>query len=205
MAFSIKSSLLAWWLVLIIAIFLWYRNYQYDRIISAIAVVLGLFQLIEYGIFNHMDSRQGGKLIFSVLWLLLLIFAIGTLLIVKNEIALIWLIIISTVFLFANIYAFTSDSFNIIICNDYLIWTKEDLGILDGLEWIYILGIIVPFVLLLTYYNWEDFGLYAIIIYLVTSFLIIWYIFGSKLLGSLWVYSLIGMVMLVWFIGMFTK
>ena len=116
MAYSIKTSLLAWWIVIIIAVFLWYRNHDYDRIVSAIAVVLGLFQLIEYGIFNNMNPNQGGKLIFSVLWLLLLILAISTFIYTKNVISLIWLIIMSTIFLFIVTYTFTTDSnnFNVI-------------------------------------------------------------------------------------------
>src|SRR4030042_6003771 len=104
--YSIKASLLGWWFAFILAIFLWYRNYLYDRIIAAIAIVLGLFQLIEYGIFNNMNPHQGGKLVFSVLWLLVLILALTVLVYVKSIIALIWLIVISIVFVFAIMYAF---------------------------------------------------------------------------------------------------
>lgn len=205
MAYSIKTSLLAWWIVIIIAVFLWYRNHDYDRIVSAIAVVLGLFQLIEYGIFNNMNPNQGGKLIFSVLWLLLLILAISTFIYTKNVISLIWLIIMSTIFLFIVTYTFTTDSnnFNVIRKGPYLGWTKENKTILDGLELIYALGIIVPFILLLNYYEWLDLGLYAILIYIIASGLIVWYIFSPDLFASMWVYSLIGIVLLTWFTGMF--
>ncbi len=205
MAYSVKSSLLGFWIVFILAIFLWYRNYKYDRIMSAIAIILGLFQLIEYGIYNNMNPHQGGKLIFSVLWLLLFILAMGTLIFIKSSTALIWMIIIATVFLFAVTYAFTSEenTFNVVRDGEYLLWTRENSGILNGLEFIYILGILVPILLLLIYYRWEDFGLYVIVIYLFVSFIILWYLFESRFLGSLWVYSLIGMIMLIWFIGMF--
>jgi len=205
MAYSIKSSLLGWWFLLIMAIFLWYRNYKYDRIMAAVAIILGLFQLIEYGIFNNMDRHQGGKLIFSILWLLLLILAMSTLIFVKNTLALAWLVIIATVFLFAIIYAFISDgsNFGVDRSENYLIWTREGRGILHGLEWLYIMGIIVPVILLFNYYKWEELGLYVIIMYIIISFLVIWYLFDSSVFGRVWVYSLVGIIMIAWFIGIF--
>jgi len=205
MAYSIKSSLLAWWLAIIVSVFLWYRNHDYDRIVSALAVILGLFQLIEYGIFNNMNPHQGGKLIFSVLWLLLLILAISTFIYTKNVMSLIWLIIISTIFLFIITYTFTTDpdNFNVIRLDPYLSWTRENNTILDGLELIYLIGIIVPIVLLLNYYEWMDLGIYIILIYVISSALIVWYIFSPDLFASIWVYSLIGAVLLTWFTGMF--
>lgn len=205
MTYSIKTSLLGWWFVFILAVFLWYRNYLYDRMIAAIAIVLGLFQLIEYGIFNNMNPHQGGKLIFSVLWLLVLILALTVLVYVKSIIALIWLIIISIVFVFAIMYAFTADEdvFNIRRSGSYLTWFREEDGMLKGLEWLYVFSIIIPIVLLMNYFDWTDIGLYAVIIYMVVSGLIVWYVFPPDMFGSMWVYSLIGIVMIVWFVGMF--
>lgn len=164
-----------------------------------------MIQLVEYGIFNNMNPNQAGKLIFSILWLLLFILASSTLLFIKNILGLLWLITISIVFLFGCVYASTSNEGELMINRDnhYLIWSRKNKGILNGLEWLYVIGIIIPIFLLMNYYNWDNLGLYLIIIYLIVSALIVRYLFDTHLFGSLWSFCLIGMVMMIWFVNMF--
>jgi heme/copper-type cytochrome/quinol oxidase subunit 4 len=64
-----KLALANWWILTFVAVMLWYRNASYDRVMSAFIFVLGLVQLIEYGIYNSMNEDQGARILFIVLWL----------------------------------------------------------------------------------------------------------------------------------------
>jgi hypothetical protein len=201
MAYSIKSSLLAWWLVLIISVFLWYRNITYDRILAAVAITVAMIQLIEYGLYNHMNPYQGGRMVFLVLFLIPFIFALSVLVAIQNIYALIWLIIVSIIFLFAVTYVFLSkdnEKFKVTRQDDYLVYN------LSNMEWVILTIIMVPFFLLLSHYQWQNFGLYMILLYLVVSGLLIVYYLGIGVFPSIWSYTFVGVLFVCWVVNMFS-
>lgn len=199
MAYSMKSSLLAWWLLLIIAVFLWYRNDKFDRIIAAVSIVIAMVQLIEYGIYNNMNPKQGGKMVYIVLWLIAFIFSLSVLLMTRTSYSLIWFILVSIVFLFAASYIFLSkkdDKFTVRNDNGYLIYKFEGV-------WLFIISLFVPLFLLMSFYNWENVGLYLILAYLIISAIMIYHYLGWERFPSIWCYSFVGIVFIVWLSGMF--
>lgn len=199
MAYSMRSSLLAWWLLLIIAVFLWYRNDKYDRTFSGIAVVVAMIQLIEYGVYNNMNPKQGGKMIYIVLWLISFIFALAVLVTIRTTYSLIWFILVSIVFLFAASYVFLSkkdDKFTIRKDDGYLIYKFEG-------AWLFIISIFMSLLLLMSRYDWKDIGLYLVFFYLLISAIIINHCLGWERFPSIWCYSFVGIVFIVWLSGMF--
>lgn len=199
MSYGIKNSLLAWWILVILTIFLWCRNYKYDRMISALAFTIALIQLTEYGIFNNMNIKQGGKLLFMLIWLIILILSLSTLVFTKNIVSLGWTIIVSILFLIICVHVLLNRLTDVPIVNN----NKIEYGyIIDDIYWLYIACFIIPFIILVYHFG-IDFYLMILISYIVTSMLIIYFIFGQKLFLSMWIYSLIGLVFMSWIIGMY--
>lgn len=198
--YNLKTSLLSWWLICILAVFFWCRDYRYDRVISAFAFVLALIFLIEYGIYSNMKPTQGARLMICILWLLVFILALSVLIFTKSIISLVWWILITVIFLVAVFYAFTSDNLGELRREERGI---QWINIANGLEWLLFLGILIPFLLLLNCYSWDDLGVYLVIVYLLVSGAIVWYIVDNKYAFNVWVYSLIGVLFILWFVGMF--
>lgn len=195
-----KTSLLSWWLVCLLAVFFWCRDYRYDRVIAAFAFVLALIYLIEYGVYSNMNKKQGARLLICVLWLLAFILALSVMIYTKSITVLIWWLFITVIFLFAVFYAFTSDNVgDMNFDSNGMQWSD----VTDGLEWLIILSIAIPFVFLLSCHNWCDMGIYLCLIYILVSGCIVWYLVDTRYAFSVWIYSLIGILFIVWFIGMF--
>lgn len=200
MAYGIKNSLLAWWLLVILVIFLWCRNYKYDRMIAALAFTIALIQLTEYGIFNNMDIKQGGRLIFMLVWLLVFILALSVLILTKDPLSLSWTIIVSILFMIICTYALTNTSTEEPVING----NKLEYGyVIDDIYWLYIACFFIPLLILLYHYG-MDVYLLTIILYTFFSMMIVYYIFGDKLFLNVWLYSLIGLVLIAWLLGMFS-
>src|SRR5579871_818740 len=161
-----KISLANWWILTFIALMLWYRNISYDRIMAGFIFVLGFVQLIEYGIYNSMDENQGARMLFIVMWLQCLILVAGVYLTQKTltTTLLLWLFII--IFAVAVLYGMFSsnDSF---FDGDPRSWFTNKASLLGNFSWLYLLGIMIPFIILLAYSDWQNIGLWVLIIYLI--------------------------------------
>ena len=71
MCYSAEVSLNTFIFVSIICGFLWYRNKGTDRPISLILFVVVLMQLVEYGIWEHLDCNFVNKVLSAVIPILL--------------------------------------------------------------------------------------------------------------------------------------
>lgn len=211
MAYGIKNSLITWWILLIISVFLWFRNYEYDRMMASLAFTIALIQLVEYGIFNNMNNYQGYILIFIILWLVILILSLSVLVFTKNIISLIWAIIVSILFLFMTVHILTTgnnDGNNNGNRNEkaqFIQIEKNKLKYgytIDDIFWVYIICFLVPFFILFSEIG-NRFYLFTIIFYILASMITVYAIFGKDFFFSIWLYSLVGLFFLCWFIGMF--
>jgi hypothetical protein len=199
MSYGIKNSIFAWWILVIIAVFLWCRNNQYDRMMAALAFVIALIQLVEYGLFNNMNVQQGNKLLFMLVWLVILILSLSVLTFTKNIVAFMWAVISSILFLVIVVYIFTKKN------NDVPEIINNNLNygyVIDDIYWLYITCFIVPFIILI-YYCGADFYSMFMLFYVVLSMIMVYWFFGKKMFLSMWFYSLIGMIFICWIIGMY--
>ena len=71
MCYSAKVSLSTFIFVSILCIVLWYRNKSTDRPISLILFVVALMQLVEYGIWEHLECDTINKVLSSFIPILL--------------------------------------------------------------------------------------------------------------------------------------
>jgi hypothetical protein len=205
MCYTAKASLTGFFLITIVAFFLWYRNVDYDRVIAAFLIVLGLIQLIEYGVHSSMNSNQAGKLLFIDLWLQCAIFSVATYIFLGNSISLALAIVFSLIFGVALVYILvTKDTYSAQVGETgHIEWTHNGGSFLGPYGWLYLIGIFAPLLVLLAHYNWTNVGLWLLILYGIVSALIVVLMFPPQAFTSMWCYLVIGFAFLAWMIGAF--
>lgn len=217
MYYDAKSSILAWWILALIAILLWYRNQEFDRAVAVFIFIVGLIQLIEYGVRSGADSKQSGSAIFVLLWLQTIVLAIGTYIFLKsNEIeetkiyttlSAYNLAAFAIVFIVALFYLFFAGS-KIqakLAESGHVDWSNNGSSILGNWGWLYVAGLFIPFILILGYYDWANLGVMLLILYGLASAAYVLTSFPPEAFGSMWCYLAIGFAFLVWFIGIFPR
>lgn len=196
-----KLALANWWILTFIAVMLWYRNISYDRVMAAFIFVLGLVQLIEYGIYNSMNEDQGARILFIVLWLQCLVLAVGVYLSQRTLASTLLLWVFIVIFAIVVIYAmFSSD--DTFFGGDLRSWFTSKSSLLGDFGWLYMIGIVIPFIILLSYADWNNIGLWILTIYLIIIFVVISIVSPSILFPC---YAAIGFAFLVWLLGMFNE
>lgn len=209
-----KTSIISWWILAMMALFLWYRNEKYDRALSIFVFTLGLIQLIEYGIYSGTDPRQSGRTLFITLWLQCLVLAIGVFIFINGSIdsdspsttqniahtIAGWnLFLFSIVFVIALIFSFISNS-------DFyggqdiagnIEWSRNGKSLLGHWGWLYMIGIFVPLLLIFGFYMWADIGIAVLIIY---GILAVAYVLNNYQMTSL-NYLSVGFAFLAWVLG----
>lgn len=205
MCYTAKASLTGFFLITIVAFFLWYRNVDYDRVIAAFLIVLGLIQLIEYGVHSSMSSTQAGKLLFLDLWLQCAVFAVATWIFLGTSLSLAVAIIFSIIFIIALVYILiTKDVYSASVGDSgHIEWTRNGGSFLGPYGILYLIGIFVPLLLLLASYSWNNIGLVLLIIYGIVSCLITALIFPPEAFTSMWCYMVVGFAFLAWMVGAF--
>lgn len=74
---SAKLSLLTFWVLAALALFLWYRGAPLDRVVAPFLFSLAALALLEYGAHSGAEPRQGGRAAFVAAWVGPLILAVG--------------------------------------------------------------------------------------------------------------------------------
>ena len=204
MCFNAKSSIMAWWIMIIVAAFLLWRNEEYDWVIAIILIPVALIQLIEWAVHSGtLPLAKAAKYIYLTLWLQTFIFALVAFLFTSLAVSGLWLIIIFALFLYAISYAFTVDldTFSIENDNGNLIWQNDGNNILGPLSVIYFMGLLLFFLFMLVYYNFMDAGLWILLLYVLFSALFVWLVSGDRKMGSTWCYLAVGFAFLAWMVG----
>ncbi len=218
MCFSAKASVSAWWILALLALFLWYRNENYDRALAPFVLALGLIQLIEYGIHNNANGTQGGKALFITLWLQCLLLAIGVYVFIKVEVsktgttggkkfletlAVLNLILFSVIFVIALMYTFFSSAqFSATVgSTGHIEWYRNDHALMGNIGILYIIGIFVPLFLIFWYYGFSNIGVSLLIIYGILSAAYVVTMYPPEAFSSMWCYLAVGFAFLAWMVG----
>ena len=214
-----KVSIVAWWLLALISLFLWYRNLEYDRALAVYIFVLALIQLIEYAVYSGAKGPQAAKAMYVALWLQCLVLAIGVFvftLVSKGQSNLENYQVYSSflagwgVFFFGVVFLgvlgtvfFGDDSFNAQVIDGQIVWTRNGQTFLADWGWLYLIGFFLPLVVLLFFYAWNNVGLYLLLLYgvLVCSYVLLVYPPAEH--SQLYAYLSVGFAFLVWMLGMF--
>lgn len=220
-----KTCLIAWWVAAIISFLLWYRNYTYDRIIAGVIFILGLLQLVQYGCYSLMNPVVAGRITAILIYILVIVFLIGvliytgatTLIIVTAVICFMFgLLLFDIYFGHRDFRTFTPSvegeaGIRSPIISTYtgngVQWLQSNGGAMFNILEIslFIFAAVLAWVYLMSYYNWKDVGLYIIAIYIIIVAIYAEALSHEKIAhsGSRTLQYLIGIVLIVWLIGVF--
>lgn len=218
MCYTAKASIISWWILALMSLFLWYRNEKYDRALSVFIFTLGLVQLIEYGIHSGTDPNQSGRALFITLWLQCLVLAIGVFLFIngsvdtdnptltENIVHVIsgWnLFLFAIVFVVALVLSFTSESTfsGAPGKSGHIEWYMNGGPLLGNWGWLYIVGVFVPLILIFGYYMWADIGIAILIMYGILSAAYVLSNYPTNAFSSMWCYLSVGFAFLAFFLG----
>lgn len=190
---------------------MWYRNKGFDRAFAPFLFAIGLIQLIEYGVYTHLHPQVAGKLIYLTLWLQVLLLAMGVYGYLHKGVSFVWMIAALIVFAAAVYVVSKGTTFDASFDpnSKHIVWsqTAHDSrgGILGGYSWLYILGITIPFVMLLAYKNWSSIGIYLLLTYAIVSAILVYVLFPKISFPSMWCYTAVGFVFLAYLVDSFCK
>lgn len=207
-----KTAVSFWWILVLIALFLWYRNEKYDRVLAAFIVGLALVQLIQYAIYSGADSNQSIRAIFVILWLQCIILAIGVYVFIATQqpsssmiktIAGWNLILFAIFFVVSLLYAIFSTSIfsSDIDSNGHISWLRDGGQLLGGFGWLYLIGIFLPLFLLFAYYDYADLPMAILILYAAITAAWVGLTYNIEEFGSIWSYFAIGFAFLAYALG----
>ena len=213
-----KASITSWWILALMSLFLWYRNEKYDRALSVFVFTLGLVQLIEYGIHSGTDPHQSGRALYITLWLQCLVLAIGVFIFINskkdpdnpsisenviNTIAGWNLFLFAIVFVVMLVLSFTSENvfFGAHNPSGRIEWYKDGQQLLGAWGWLYLIGILIPLLLIFAYYMWADVGIAILILYGILSAIYVLANYPPASFNSMWCYLAVGFAFLAWFVG----
>lgn len=230
-----KESLIHWWLLAFIALFLWYRNNYYDRIFAVYFFVVALSWLIQYGFLSGASDQQSGNSIYIILWLQCMVLAIGVFTYLRNHqptlmdphqrtatyLSGINLFVYAVITLIAILYIVFGQTRHVLEVNGGgvgggvggggvglggeggISWTTNGTDTILG-PWyvnvIYILGIMIPLILLFVWYEFKDFGLLLLMVYILLSIMLALWQSSPQFLPAL-NYYMIGFAFVTFMIG----
>ena len=226
-----KEYLIAWWILALMAFFLWYRNTGIDRVVAALVFMFGILQLLNYGAYSGTNVNQTARAIFLTLWLQCLVLAVAVYIFLSSVnsaymltlFALIILVVYVVFFLIAIFYVlWISISHSNRSRRSALKFSPRNNDIDTVSSWanllgwssvLYVIGLALPIILLILYYNTSQFTIWLLAAYMVAMCVfILWATFAntgektkrSTAVTSLsWTYIVLGFTFLVWMLGYF--
>lgn len=198
-----KECLIAWWILVLVAFLLWYRNVKHDRLIAPILIVLGMMQLVNYACHNHLHPTVGGKMVIILIALLLFIIALVVRLSTRSPIATI-LLVISIIYMIIIIVdivvvkaVYTAD---VPYPETTPRWCRGGGELLGGYALSIIIFIAVAALILLCYTAYPV-ELFLIIVYTAVAYMFAESAIDSATHGPRLVYYLSGLALVVWLTG----
>lgn len=216
MAFSPKESISSWWILVFMAMFLWYRNIKYDRVMSVFILMLGLVQLLEYAVYSGSNPHTTTRTMFITLWVQCLVLAIASFVFLKSQnqddphiqvttTLAGWNVFIFTIVFIAILIVvfFSGGYFNAEINNDLISWSQNDRPLMGNYTWLYFLGIFIPLFLLFASYSFADLGLALLILYAALTAIYCASKYSENSMITIWCYYGVGFAFLAWLVGIY--
>lgn len=181
--YNSKLSICTWWILLIVAILVWYRGTGSDRALAPFIFTLALMQLIIFGIQSGVNPVTGGRIIQCLFWLQVLVLSVSVYIFTKSLSAGILSLIFVGVFAFACISGIGSSSTSLV-------------GQLHNWSFLYLYGIVASLLILLSYSKWNNVGLYILLVYVIIGACVVAISDGISS-----TYVAVGFSFAVWMIG----
>lgn len=197
-----KTYLLSFWISIIISFMLWFRNYNYDKMFFGFFLIICLSILFEYSILNGAENEITSKLYLCSFFLqpLILIFSVYSSSKTKKykKISLILFFLFIFIFTYTLFYSLRNN-IQSIIHKDGIILQSNGNNISTHYFWIYCIGIIIPFILILLE-NTQDFFPLLSLIYILFS-ISYTYFSSLKVFNCVFNTLLLGLLFILWMSG----
>lgn len=200
--YDAQLSLTSWVLMAVVAVLLWYRNKEYDRIYSIYALIFGLILLILFGVQSGMDPDTAGRLAHTLIWVGIVLMLIMAYAITGTGLSAGVLLVMIIIIIFIIYMTFEGDSSIDITgrISDPPYWVSSKF---DGyLLWILALGFIIPLLVLEAHSDWSNASCYLWIFYIIATAIIVNLTYKNASSISVWFYLLTVMILGVWVLGM---
>lgn len=205
MSKTAKLSIIAWWVLIVMAIILWYRNVTYDRVAAGVLLVLAMIQLITYAAHNAVRPSVTGNLVIVTLGVLLLITCVGTYIYTNNAAALVTsavAVVINMMILYRIWVGTYHFSCTIDRLNNYPKWKRDSSDILGYMWIVFVVCFAVCWLCMLIKLKMKDLGLYVIALYVFFCVVYATVCGEDGRRGPLVCYMMCGLSLIVWFTGM---
>lgn len=206
MATSAKLCIIAWWVLVLIAILIWYRNIGYDRVMAGIFFVLGIIHLVEYGCHSAMRPTAAGNLILVSLMILLIVITFGVYAYTRNIVALCVTCVAALLFIFVVFdIMFCSSIYDARVSgsNCFPSWSYNGGSMLGSMMFVFSICIVISWICMLYHTDFQDIGLYIIAAYTILTLIYVSIYYPYDAIGSAWCWFLTGLALIVWFVGLF--
>jgi hypothetical protein len=190
---SAKMAITTWWILIILAIVLWYRGMKTDHVMAAFIAILAVIQLIIYGVRSGVSPQSGGRLINICLWLSVAVLAAATYIYTKAVIAGILTVIFGVVFII-SIVASTQRNYTKAGAPDTI---AGQLGIFG---WLFAFGLLASLLILGWSEGFKSIGLWILTAYLVIAIIAVATTAKSSISG-MFTAATVGFTFLVWMVG----
>jgi hypothetical protein len=200
-----KSCITGWWIAIIFTFMLWYRNKNYDRIVAAISLIIGLIHLINYGCHSAVDPRMSGMITLALLLTLLVV--VGIAVYAQTRYACLTLFGSSLAIIICLCVSLVTDGpclSHVTSIDQYPLWTHNGSGILGDMFLPYMMVMVAFWVVLFTQSQEIDMTLIVVGAYVALSgFYALYQSELGQSSGSLWFYLLTAVPCLVWIFGLY--
>lgn len=207
------SFLSSWFLLCLLAFFLWYRNIGYDRIYSPLVFVMAIMLLIVYGTYAGGNTEQAGSAIFLAVWLQPIILAIAVYsYFYHNENSLYrriagWSIFAALILFVVALLSlfFLQYRYLIVPTTERDIWScvssTKTTSMFYYWGWLYLVFITFYLVLLLASGGWKDWTLVGLI--LLIWIIALYFRLDCRKLSTAYIFCFIGFY--IWIMGSIQK
>ena len=204
MCLTTKDSLMALIIMVFLSVLLIVRNHQFDRIFGIFFFFIAAIQLIEA--LHHskqLNDSDAGQYIFLTLLSQIVVLALLCYYYYPNKITGVWLAAMVIIFVMAC-YSNWYTKFAV-ITEKHLIWSSSTGSILGVYSYFYLLGLLVPFLILLYLNHWKNLKLWLVLAALILSFFITLYVYPNMFFSTMWCYGAIGIIFVMWMVGAFSE
>lgn len=221
MSYSAKTSLMLWWIAIVFAVLLWYRNSGLDRFYAIYALYVALISLVTYACYSGIDTKLGGILVYIITLFIIVVLAIAAYLKTSSFISLLYLIIIGIVFIIVGLNTVNRRDLHVLTTENKIpVWHIDGGNDMFEYTWILIVsGFVIPLLLLAHNYStlkydtnnttknnllsqfsmcWE---LYVYSMFIIISAIIVRFC-SSESPSYSWVMFLLILIFLIWSVGM---
>ena len=210
-----KSLIISWWLFFIISVFLWYRNYRFDRVLSGFILLLALIQIFQYAFLNGSPAKSTARLIYAVVWLQPIVLFLGTFIYIKSssfgnttcnfleKSAFILFIVYIIVFIYKMIYM--NDVF-LKLKDDNIWWIQgEENTFTGGWDLVYWIGIILPLFMIFIETGYKNLSIIVLMLYAIFMAILCYQKTDTRYYLSLWSNLAMGFALFSWMGGLFSE